>query len=129
MTLVAILCSLIKMNPGLGIVVAILAVPALIRTCITAWRRGTYDRPMPVATKIGVFVLTLLMAGVVLVATVTAAVAAFFFACAATSGRPSQPLGPGGPDLPTLVGGLAGLVVAVSLTWFFWIISRRRRKG
>ena len=40
MTLIAILSGLIAMHQGFGIVVAILALPALVRTCITATRVG-----------------------------------------------------------------------------------------
>ena len=74
-TLVAILCSIIKMNPGLGIVVAILVIPALLRTCISAARSRAHGQPISSGEKAGVFATTTLMSIVVMVA---AGIAAFF---------------------------------------------------
>ncbi|MGO8689882.1 MAG: hypothetical protein ACLQLG_09620 [Thermoguttaceae bacterium] len=131
MTLVAILCSIIKMAPGLGIVLAILALPALVRTCIAASQEGASGQPMPFGKKLGVFLLTMVMSYAVLAAAGIAASVAFFFTCLATLGI--SPRGANADDTPLLVGSIAGgivaVVVAAALTWLFWKISRRRRTG
>jgi hypothetical protein len=126
MTLVAILCSIIKMNPGLGIVVAVLAVPALLWTVFVAMRRGGRGNPMSAGGKAAVFLLTLFTVVGVLVAVIGAFVAAVLATCAATSGP-----GPGNfgdPVLALICGGVAALVVAILCAWVLWKVLRHKRR-
>ena len=104
-TLAAILCSVVAMNPGLGIVAAILTIPALVRTCVVAWRGEQYGDPVSPVAKVAVFLLTMVVGGVVLV---PAGIAFFFVACM-TSGWPIGELN----NRAMIMGGIAGTIVAV----------------
>lgn len=76
MTLLAVLCGVLSMSPGLGVVLAIVATPALVRVGMTAVRRKVRGRPMTVPEKLGAFagsvgvvVMICLAAGAAFVAT------------------------------------------------------------
>jgi hypothetical protein len=118
--LLAILCGIFTMSPGLGVVAAILAIPAALRTSVVALRRTDSGAPMSAVGKVAVFLLTIVMFAVVIVASV----AAFFFTCLATSGSGSSTLGVG-----LILGGVAGIAVAIVLIGFFWMMSRSNRNG
>jgi hypothetical protein len=127
-TLVAIICSIIGLHPGVGIVVAFLAVPALGRTCITAMRRRAHGRPLSPGGKIGIFLLTLVM----VVSAIAVAGGAFVFTFLATClvGAGVGAASRSGPDLLRLaislgavVGVLAGLFYALAL----WMLSHHKR--
>jgi hypothetical protein len=126
MTLIAILSSIIGMNPGLGIVVAILAVPALVRTCVVASGGGARGQTLSPGGKVAVFLLTLAMIVTVIVATG----AAFFFTCLATCALGASGGGHEGDSALMFAGiifGLvASLVVGVLLTRLFWKLSHRK---
>ena len=126
-TFVAILCSITKMNPGLGIVIAILTLPAMIRTVLVAFRRRESGAPMSAAGKTGVFLLTMAMSLCVVVASCAAFCFTFFFTClAAVSGK-----GGGMRDdlliLPLIVGGIAAVGVAALVTFAFRAALRHGR--
>jgi hypothetical protein len=127
MTLIAILSSLIGMNPGLGIVVAIVAVPALVRTCFTATRRGARGQPLSVEGKVALFLLTVSMTVIVIVA----AGAAFFLTCLAIFVT-GMNVGPHPNESALLqialtVGLVVSLVVVMLFAWLFWNLSHRTR--
>jgi len=107
------------MNPGLGIAMAILTVPAMLRTVLVAFRRREGGQPMSVGSKAGIFILTLAMT----VSVIVAASAAFFFTCliSAQGSLDRLPVG-------LTLGGIMGLVVGVGLTWGFWQALRNSRK-
>ncbi|MCY2994350.1 MAG: hypothetical protein NTY19_41735 [Planctomycetota bacterium] len=133
MTLIAILCSIFNMHPGLGIAGAIFAVPALVRTCLVASGRRARGQTLTPGGKVSVFLLTLAMIVTVLVA----AGAAFFFTCLATLVIGNfKPVGTGSGansagNTLLLAGFTLSLVVAlaigISLTWLFWKLSHRKR--
>lgn len=129
MTLAAVLCGIIGMNPGLGIAVAILAIPALVRTCVTASRRRAGGQSMTSGQKTAIFLLTLAM----IVAVIVAASAAFFFTCLATYAAGSTGGGGSGEGVFVVIGlvlgSLAGLAVAIFLTWLFWKVSHSKRRA
>ncbi len=124
-TFVAILCSIIKMNPGLGIVIAILTLPAMIRTVLVAFRQRESGKPMSAAGKTGVFFLTVAMSICVVVASCAAFCFTFFFTCLAAASVKGG-ITHGDPFTPALiVGGIAALGVAVLVTFVFRAALRR----
>jgi hypothetical protein len=127
-TLVAILCSIIKMNPGIGIVVAGLAIPALVWTMIVAIRRGQSGAPMSAFGKTGVFVLAMLLFLGVLVAVIGAFLIALFAICAAGTSKGQGAL-VGDPVTAIFIASAVAIAVAVICAlalWKIWISSRRR---
>jgi hypothetical protein len=112
-TFFAIICSIIKMSPGLGIVIAILALPALVRTCVVVLRHNAEGDPLSVRKKVVVFVLTLCMILLVAVAVICALVVAFTAICGS--------MVPRDPDFGwTLLFGAIGLTIAPLLAWLLW---------
>jgi hypothetical protein len=116
-----------SMAPGVGIVIALLILPALVRMCMTASRRGVSGQPMMAGEKIAVFLLTLGMTVIVIVA----AGVAFFATCLGTWAIGGGRIDGSGAgmviSLAVILGGIAGLVAAILLTRFFWKISHRKR--
>jgi hypothetical protein len=78
-TLVAILASIIAQAPGVGIMLAIVSIPALLRTMSSAARRKEAGSRPDALEMVGVFILSALLMIVIPIATT----AAFFFTCAA----------------------------------------------
>jgi hypothetical protein len=84
-TLTAVVLGVSIAAPGLGIALAIVAVPALVRTMITGMQEGWLEKRLPVGEKIGHFVgwlcvglLALVGGAIVAVLTV---VVGFFLSC------------------------------------------------
>jgi heme/copper-type cytochrome/quinol oxidase subunit 2 len=126
MTLVAILCSITSMAPGLGIVLAMLTVPALVRTCVISARRGARGEPTSIGEKTTVFLLTLATIIIVMVVAIAVFFVTLLAICATTAGA-GRPVDGGGIFLALTLGGIAGVTVAILLTWLFWKFSHRRR--
>ena len=126
-TFAAVLCSLTKMSPGLGIAAAVLTVPAMLRTVLVAFRRRESGDPMSASAKAGIFMLTLAMT----VSVIVAAGVAFFVTClvgvaAGSGGRQSL----GSLDwlpLGLTLGSVAALIVGGGLIWVYWKAARRPR--
>lgn len=125
MTLFAVLCGVLSMSPGLGVVLAIVATPALVRTGITAVRRKVRGRPMTVPEKLGAFAGSL---GVVVIIGVGAGVAFYatcwagFFGGAATISlwdRGYTALFVG-LIIGVVLGGIVGLYAGYRLIRRFW---------
>jgi hypothetical protein len=129
-TFAAIICSLIKMNPGLGIVAAILTIPAAVRTILVAFRRQESGAPMSTGGKASVFLLTVAMSLGVAVAACTAFCATFFLTCSAVLMGGSK-AGPTGDPLGVafVFGSIAAVGVAIAVTFLFWRVLRRNRTG
>ena len=122
-TFVAILCSIIKMSPGLGIVIAILTLPAMIRTVLVAFRRREDGRPMSPADKTSVFLLTMAISLCVVVASCAAFCFTFFFACLATIGSTNQSNLNNAFIWVSLISGIVAVGVAILVTFAFRTIS------
>ena len=127
-TLVAVLLSAFTTFPGLGIALTILAVPALARTCFVAIRTRDRGQPMPVMTKIHVFLVTLGVATLIAVAvgaTFYGTCWAGFFGGVAANNALGNPGGGysgivWGLWTGVILGIIAGLVVAFFLIRFCW---------
>jgi hypothetical protein len=124
LTLVAILCSIAKMHLGLGIVVAILTVPALLRTIIVASRRGQRGEPMSIGGKAVSVLLTLAAVIAVSVLVLGAFIAAFLATCAATTqSRDANALASLIASLAA--GSFAGIATAGLCGFAIWNLLRR----
>ncbi len=117
-TLFAVLCGVFKMAPGLGVVLAIVVTPALVRTGMAAARKKECGQPMTPSEKVGAFAGSV---GVVSVIGIAAGVAFYttcwvgFFGGAAVSSLWSEQYGPIGWGLMT--GGVLGLIVGVYVAY------------
>jgi hypothetical protein len=126
MTLAAILCSVIKMNPGLGIAMAILSTPALVWTMVAASRRRSRGNPMSPGRKAGMFIVALLAVVGAVVAVVGAFVVAFLATCATTRTGAGQ-YDFGDPVAALVIGGIAAFGVVLFLCILFRKVTRRNR--
>jgi hypothetical protein len=126
MTLAAILLSITSMNPGLGIFLAVLMVPACLRTAIVATLRRSRGKPMSLLAKVGTFSMTLGMAIIVMVVAGATFVVTFLAMCSATRSGSGWRGGPG-QDIVFWIPVLAALGVSALLILFFWWILRLGR--
>lgn len=113
MTLTSVLFGLFSMAPGLGIAAMVLAVPALVPTCIAAMRKGSRGRPMTALQRTAVFLVWM---GLMMVVAFAAGIA-FFITClvgVAASGNLDR-----GFQTGMVLGGIAALVVAVLMFILF----------
>jgi hypothetical protein len=115
LTFAAVLMSIIVTVPGLGILLAILSVPALARTAYVSMYRGSRGRPLTIGEKAGIFIAWISLGLVVLVATGVA----FFVSCLAifASGS-SAGYGPG--PAAVIIGVIVALLTAIFLLVYFW---------
>ena len=116
-TFAAILCSLIKMSPGLGIVVAILTTPAMLRTILVAFRQRQSGVPMLTSDKANIFFLTIVMSLGVILAACGAFCVTFFLTCTASLAGNSKadPL-----VVSFVVGGIVAVAAASFVAIAFW---------
>jgi hypothetical protein len=127
-TFAAIICSLIKMNPGLGIAAAILTIPAAIRTILVAFRRQQSGAPMSTGGKAGIFMMTMAMSFGVVIAACTAFCATFFLTCTAALASKGGPKGD--PfTIAFIFGAVAAIGAAAVVSLAFWTAVRRNRNG
>jgi hypothetical protein len=128
MTLIAVGLAIFIAAPGLGISMAILALPAFIRTLLVVRKRKILGRPVSTEAKVGLYLGSFGVTLVVTVVTIFASALTFCMSClggiAVTNG------GSGGSEtLVMLIAFGFTLAVAGVLMWAFslWIISRWRR--
>lgn len=123
-TLFAVLLGVFRMALGLGIVLAILVTPALVRTCMIAARSRAGGRPMSVGRKVSFFAGTLGLLAIMAVAVSAAFVATCFplgFLAAANA------LGPGGKVNPGLfvLAWVLGVAVGLGVLYVLFRLFRR----
>jgi hypothetical protein len=124
-TLSAVLFGVIALYRGIGIGLAVLSVPALVRTVGIQWRRRAAGAPLSPVDKGAAF-----LASLAVVTTITAASFAAFAAICFPAG-----LAAFGTDAVALawfgwiVGIAAGLVVAYFLARLLWPASRTWHRG
>jgi hypothetical protein len=118
-TFVAVCFGAFWTAPGLGVLLIILGVPALIRTAIATNRRQQAGGPSTFVDKIGVFLVSLLIMSAVWMSSAVA------FAVVCTLGV--VPIGMMGGDDFTLalaVGVIGGLISAIALaTWLLRVTA------
>jgi hypothetical protein len=111
-TLTAIILSIFKMAPGVGIVLSILALPALLRTIILAMQKRSRGKPMSASGKILFFFVWMGLAGVFLAVIGASAVAMFLTICF-SAGSKADPT----PFLAAI--GIGALLLLGLLIWAF----------
>ena len=122
MTILAVLAGIIAMHRGLGIVVAIVALPVLVHACFAPARRkdrvpspssgGLAGKDRVHSPSAGSTLAAVLLTLAMVVTVPVAAGVAFFFACASAFDSP------GGGD-PVKAGGMAALAVGGAVTCLF----------
>jgi hypothetical protein len=119
-TLVAILGSIFRMSPGLGIAAAILSIPAVLRTCMVALREGAGGARMTAGDKTAYFLVSVCMVFVAGLAVTGAFAVAAGVICtltvpaAAASGAPALAVA------FAVTGIVAGVAAAAFVGWRLW---------
>jgi hypothetical protein len=112
MTLVAVCLGVFMLAPGLGILLAVVATPALVRTTITTSYYKQAGAPLTTAWKIKAFLVSLFIMLAVGVATFVAFQVVCWTGALLTQGRNSWP--------NVIVGCFVGLLVAVPV--MIWLL-------
>jgi hypothetical protein len=126
------LFGLIAVAPGLGIPVAVFSLPALVRTCITAYRRELRGEPMSPEAKVGTFALTLLLSVVISVVTLVVFFITFLLSCMMAGGRfmsPDQDERPGTIAMFVALPAAGAVLVGSLLLWYRLAHRGRNRKS
>lgn len=118
-TLVAVCLGVGMLAPGLGILLAIVATPALVRTVVADSRTKAAGWPFTMTKKIETFIVSLFLAGAVGMA----GVVAFMGACTVglmASGAFVSSSGPSGDAFGVAL--FLGAVAAIGVMgWLFWV--------
>jgi hypothetical protein len=112
MTLVAVCLGVFMLAPGLGILLAVVATPALVRTTFTASYYKQVGAPLTPAWKIRAFLVSLFIMLAVGVATFVAFQVVCWTGALLTQGQDPWP--------NALVGALVGLLVALPV--MIWLL-------
>jgi hypothetical protein len=120
-TLAAVCLGVFRLEPGLGILLAIFALPALVRTLLVGRREQRRGQKLTTGGKIGQFFLSLAIMYAVWTAASMAFAVAFIPTCfaALTIGPTSEAAGIvmiGG----LIIGGIAGLAIGSVILWATW---------
>jgi len=130
-TLSAVIFGAAALEPGLGIMLAMLAAPPLVFTAVTAARRRAREQPLTPRDKVvlfagafATFVVVLIAAGIAFFATCWVG---FFTGATASEAMGARQYDPIGWGLLTgvVLGGIVGLVLAA---WLLWRIIKAYRK-
>ena len=131
-TLIAVCLGMIMALPGLGIVVAIVAAPALVRTLIAGYQDRQAGTPMTLGEKLLTFAASTGVTLAVLVTGGTAFAAACAGMCFVALGLENA--GGGlmggsfGEKLVFVLLGASALIGLGTAGWLFWILRPRRTK-
>ena len=129
-TLVAVCLGMIMALPGLGVLISIVAAPALVRTLIAGYQEKAAGGHLTLAEKVMAFVASTGVTLAVLVTGFAAFGAACFGSCFVALGVESSGVMKGNSGetlIMTLLGfsALVGLATAVAM---FWLLRPRRGK-
>lgn len=125
-TLVGVLLGIGVSAPGLGVLLALFAVPPVIRTTMVVQARKSAGRETGLGEKSGLFLMSAFVTWVIVSVLVSACCLTFCGVCAAglvASGEKAD------PNLLVIFSGAAALVTAFLVIWAFgfWIRARWRR--
>jgi hypothetical protein len=129
-TVVAVCLGVGLAAPGLGILLAVLSVPAFVRASAWAKREEAAGRPADVADRVGLFIGSIGLVFVIALAGCAAFLAACWVSCAAAAGlHGSDKYGfPTGGGAFLWIGWITGGCLAIALVvWLFWKTWPRRR--
>jgi hypothetical protein len=132
-TLVAVCLGMIMALPGLGIVVAIVAAPALVRTLVAGYQERKAGTPMTLGEKLLTFAASTGVAVAVLVTGGTAFAAACVGSCFVALGVSQSGSGTGWNQTfeQVVIPGLLIFSATIGLAtagWLFWVLRPRRAK-
>lgn len=117
-TLSAVFFSVLMMAPGLAILLAILSLPALVRTGLAAHRRSQLGKPIPPMRKLLWFLSSLTVTTILVVVVLVASLGTFCAVCLSANSQDAIPV------VFLFAGAVAiGILVASS----YWIRYRWRR--
>ncbi len=91
-TLCAVFFSMLMMAPGLAILLAILSVPALVRTGLAAQRRAQLGKPIPPMRKLLWFLSSLTVTTILVVVVSVASVGTFCAVCLSANSQEAIPV-------------------------------------
>jgi hypothetical protein len=117
-TLAVILLSVFAIQPGVGIVLAVLVLPAFIRTVVLAMQKRARGKLMSVQGKIGFFLVWMGLACIIILVIGASLFAALFVICASQL-NPNDTT-----QVLYLIGIAATIVVVLLLVLFRWIVKR-----
>jgi hypothetical protein len=122
-TLVAVCLGVTMAAPGLGVLLMVLAAPALVRTMVVGFKQKQVGARLTTAEKVASFCVSL----AVMVMIGVAAVAAFEIACWGSCALVAAIAGEGESALWTglIAGGIAGVG---AIGWLLWITRPRKPK-
>jgi hypothetical protein len=118
-TLVAIICSVFAIHPGLGVVAAVFAFPALLWTAESATRSGDYGKPMSAGRKTLTFILAFFASAATFISVIGTFVVAVLTTCNANVAGVTLPSVFGDPIIALAVGGVASITILVVLILLF----------
>jgi hypothetical protein len=128
-TLVAVCLGMIVAIPGLGVLVSIVAAPALIRTLVAGFQQRSAGTQMTLGEKALTFVASTGVTLAVLAAGGTAFASACFASCLVALGV-SNAASPGGRINEDfwiyVVLGFSSLVGLATTVWLFWVMRPQR---
>ncbi|MCI0360692.1 MAG: hypothetical protein L0211_19620 [Planctomycetaceae bacterium] len=127
-TLIAVCLGIIMAAPGYGIVVAMVAAPALVRTLMAGHQERKAGKPLALGEKVLTFIASTGVALAVLVTGGTAFAAACMGSCFVAAGLGDVYPGAGwNNDLVAyFLLGVSGLVGLGTAGWMFWVLRPRR---
>ncbi len=126
-TLVAVCLGMLVAAPGLGVLVSVVAAPALIRTLIAGYRERAAGGKLTLGEKLIAFLASTGITIAVLSAGATAFAAACFASCMVVLGVSSG--GGGGPQESLIYAafGFSTLVALAVTIWLFWLLRPRKK--
>jgi hypothetical protein len=130
-TLIAVCLGMIMALPGVGILVSIVAAPALVRTLVAGYQDRVAGTPMTLSEKLMTFAASTGVALAVLAAGGTAFAAACFGSCMVAMGLLEGPGKLAGGSEEAVIYSLIGFSALVGLGtagWVFWLLRPQRAK-
>jgi hypothetical protein len=130
-TLISVFLGVTVAAPGLGILLFIFSVPALVRASAAQKRAEASSRPANAFDRVGMFLSSLGVLALIALAGIAAFLAACWVSCAAAvglSGRDKYGF-PTGGEAFLFAAWIAGGVLAIGLVaWLLWKTWPRKRK-
>ncbi len=130
-TLIAVCLGVIMAAPGLGVVVALVAGPALVRSLVAGYQERQAGTPMTLGDKLLTFVASTGVSLAVLVTGWTAFAAACMGSCFVAAGI--DEFGGGawfrvnGDSIFFVLFAVSGTIGLATAGWLFWVLRPRRK--
>lgn len=131
-TLIAVCLGMIMALPGLGVLVAIVAAPALVRTLVAGYQERSAGTPLTLGEKLLTFLASTGVSLAVIATGWTAFAAACYGSCLVAWGLESAGAGPpafgrSGELVLYAMLGVSALIGLGTAGWLFWVLRPRRK--